>query len=729
MESGESKKRLIRSSQQHLVYTNSTTSEYRRGQRTPEKDPTMTSPTHTYNERGDADNGKHIEHSVDGDLQSHGISIVDTKTKNFSNVTPEEVSDYYKSLGEWQNILPKTDYTYSPMSQYYTKKINGKIPIIPNMCRRNIWKINGAEVQENELNLFLAENYEYERKYGRRMTANTEQTSVRRILRRISTVTVTLVRTVIRRVSMVHTEYSRSVHATMGSQAWANSLKNLVLLVALALMIYYFILGGDLIQDKYTSPFISLFGSIKNLVYYFYDLTWSSTTFLTSLISGCATNVAHTANTVVFLPLYSVLTQEPVKPEHTPRQSTSDDVEAAIRRWFDQNAQNIARKVIGTDEFVDFINDRFRKHNEDEKARFDEYLKGYDFGSTELAEKLRRLESQLSEWRDQLSELRDHHRSDHLDELKVRLEQLRDHVMTKDERMQTEILTIISLFVGGDGSSDDLRRKFDSLVRTLNETRVKIDALTADFDNYTKNASDNATSNEQLLQELGYSLKLSVEEMIAKRMQEWKQTMTQRNSVNSDKIDVAEKYVEDAIKRALEIYDADKTGKPDFALESQGGIILSTRCTETKTANAQFSIFGIPLWHSSRTPRTVIQPGVHPGECWAFPGSTGYLVIQLSERILITGFTMEHIPRSLAANGTIDSAPKDFSVWALKWESDPEPRFLGEFQYSDKASSVQYFEAIRLNEPYQIVELKILSNHGKMDYTCLYRFRVHGIPY
>jgi SUN domain-containing protein 1/2 len=29
-------------------------------------------------------------------------------------------------------------------------------------------------------------------------------------------------------------------------------------------------------------------------------------------------------------------------------------------------------------------------------------------------------------------------------------------------------------------------------------------------------------------------------------------------------------------------------------------------------------------------------------------------------------------------------------------------------------------------ENYQTVSLRVLSNHGHPDYTCLYRFRVHG---
>ena len=57
------------------------------------------------------------------------------------------------------------------------------------------------------------------------------------------------------------------------------------------------------------------------------------------------------------------------------------------------------------------------------------------------------------------------------------------------------------------------------------------------------------------------------------------------------------------------------------------------------------------------------QPDVHPGQCWAFRGTQGFLVIQLAGRVKPTAFSLEHIPRSLSPTGKIDSAPKDFTVW------------------------------------------------------------------
>ena len=57
------------------------------------------------------------------------------------------------------------------------------------------------------------------------------------------------------------------------------------------------------------------------------------------------------------------------------------------------------------------------------------------------------------------------------------------------------------------------------------------------------------------------------------------------------------------------------------------------------------------------------QPDMNPGNCWAFKGSEGYLVIQLSGLVKVTAFSMEHIPKTLSPSGSIDSAPREFSIW------------------------------------------------------------------
>nr|KAF6482296.1 Sad1 and UNC84 domain containing 1 [Molossus molossus] len=184
------------------------------------------------------------------------------------------------------------------------------------------------------------------------------------------------------------------------------------------------------------------------------------------------------------------------------------------------------------------------------------------------------------------------------------------------------------------------------------------------------------------------------------------------------------------VNNALKLYSQDKTGMVDFALESGGGSILSTRCSETyETKTALISLFGIPLWYFSQSPRVVIQPDMYPGNCWAFRGSQGFLVVRLSMEIRPTSFTLEHIPKTLSPTGNITSAPKEFSVYGLENEYQEEGQLLGQFVFDQDGESLQMFPVPeRPERPFQIVELRILSNWGHPEYTCLYRFRVHGEP-
>ncbi|XP_063090065.1 SUN domain-containing protein 1 isoform X7 [Cavia porcellus] len=193
---------------------------------------------------------------------------------------------------------------------------------------------------------------------------------------------------------------------------------------------------------------------------------------------------------------------------------------------------------------------------------------------------------------------------------------------------------------------------------------------------------------------------------------------------------ITEEQARVIVNNALKLYSQDKTGMVDFALESGGGSILSTRCSETyETKTALLSLFGIPLWYFSQSPRVVIQPDIYPGNCWAFKGSQGYLVVRLSMKIHLTMFTMEHIPKTLSPMGNISSAPKDFAVYGLENEYQEEGQPLGQFTYDQEGESLQMFPALEIpDRAFQIVELRILSNWGHLEYTCLYRFRVHGQP-
>ena len=70
----------------------------------------------------------------------------------------------------------------------------------------------------------------------------------------------------------------------------------------------------------------------------------------------------------------------------------------------------------------------------------------------------------------------------------------------------------------------------------------------------------------------------------------------------------AREEIEKMIRNALVTYDADKTGLFDFALETAGGSVVSTRCTEAYVrTGASYTLFGIPIWWPSNNPRTAIQ--------------------------------------------------------------------------------------------------------------------------
>ncbi|XP_037238821.1 SUN domain-containing protein 1 isoform X7 [Falco rusticolus] len=193
---------------------------------------------------------------------------------------------------------------------------------------------------------------------------------------------------------------------------------------------------------------------------------------------------------------------------------------------------------------------------------------------------------------------------------------------------------------------------------------------------------------------------------------------------------ITEAQVQIIVNNALKLYSQDKIGMVDFALESGGGSIVSTRCSETyETKTALFSLFGIPLWYMSQSPRVVIQPDIHPGNCWAFRGSPGYLVVKLSMKIYPTAFTVEHIPKTLSPTGNITSAPKNFSVYGLDDEYQEDGTLLGQYVYDQEGEPLQMFPVMEKSEKtFQIVELRIFSNWGHEKYTCLYRFRVHGKP-
>ncbi|GMT06905.1 hypothetical protein PENTCL1PPCAC_29079, partial [Pristionchus entomophagus] len=217
-----------------------------------------------------------------------------------------------------------------------------------------------------------------------------------------------------------------------------------------------------------------------------------------------------------------------------------------------------------------------------------------------------------------------------------------------------------------------------------------------------------------------------VEESVKKAEQELRAKIT----VTHEPIDYSN--LDAMIAAAIRKYDSDKTGLVDYALESAGGQIVSTRCSETYALSTRVEkIFDIPLYYSNYGPRVVIQrnsQALVPGECWAFKGGIGYLTIKLAVPIKVTSVSYEHIPKTISRNGENLSAPKTFTIFAYeKDEYNFASRFeLGNFEYDAHGDPLQFFPVQKLpSYPVQIIEFQVDSNYGE-QYTCLYRFRVHG---
>jgi len=281
-----------------------------------------------------------------------------------------------------------------------------------------------------------------------------------------------------------------------------------------------------------------------------------------------------------------------------------------------------------------------------------------------------------------------------------------------------------------------LKHKIDDLLEKHNELAIKLANCQKDIPSQEElilrlkdglmTKSEFMTRLDESQENLRYGLENQVLEKVRndpKIMETLRLVLDQRS--NDEVVSI--------VHEALTVYDADKTGLFDFALESAGGTIASTRCTETyDVTQAVYHIMGVPIWWERQNPRTILQPGSSPGQCWAFKGAQGSAVIKLSNPVIVSQVTLEHIPKSLSPDGSVASAPRNFEVFGLDDVDDPNPVLLGNFTYDTEkiknpVQTFQVMQGVQIDEQaFSYVELKVLSNYGHPQYTCLYRFRVHG---
>lgn len=161
-------------------------------------------------------------------------------------------------------------------------------------------------------------------------------------------------------------------------------------------------------------------------------------------------------------------------------------------------------------------------------------------------------------------------------------------------------------------------------------------------------------------------------------------------------------------------------------------------------------------------------------------GTTGQVTIRLPYPIKVESFTLDHISWNIVPEDAYKSAPKKIKVIAYPVCADPhecgalgfdstDPMEVARMEYDMDGPTIQTFDSIFVQKnakPREAIEsdeldeedeldndeddatpscsvetascstppeinvaaitVKILENHGNPDYTCLYRFRVHG---
>ncbi|PPQ69145.1 hypothetical protein CVT25_004525 [Psilocybe cyanescens] len=247
-----------------------------------------------------------------------------------------------------------------------------------------------------------------------------------------------------------------------------------------------------------------------------------------------------------------------------------------------------------------------------------------------------------------------------------------------------------------------------------------------------------------------------------------KSTLQIKSADGQDVTGLVTQMVDSAVSRM----NKDVVAKADYALFSGGAVVIprwTSPLMEIKPRGLSSQIFGLfsgGATYVSRAPTKALHPDMHNGQCWPFAGDHGRLGVALAFPIHVEEFTIDHIAKELAYE--MLAAPKDMEIWGLvegkenvervqAWKAEraarreageeesahdhipypaelpknPEFVRLANFTYDINApSNVQTFpvdpEIKELGIDVGIVVLRVLNNWGRDEFTCLYRFRVHG---
>lgn len=234
------------------------------------------------------------------------------------------------------------------------------------------------------------------------------------------------------------------------------------------------------------------------------------------------------------------------------------------------------------------------------------------------------------------------------------------------------------------------------------------------------------------------------------------------------------------VDSAVSQYGKDNIARPDFALHSTGAKVipsLTSATFEMRPSNIRGQLVGLITGNGyaiGRPPVTALHHELHSGHCWPFAGTEGIFGVALAAPTYISDVTIDHVAKEVAFD--MRSAPREMEVWAMvegrdnvakvkEWQAQkaarreqakadaefkgiaftdevdveypnslprsPQYIRIASFAYNIHApNNIQTFpvdEEIRnLGVDFGIVVLRVKSNWGMDEFTCLYRLRVHG---
>ncbi|EJD54540.1 hypothetical protein AURDEDRAFT_179676 [Auricularia subglabra TFB-10046 SS5] len=240
-------------------------------------------------------------------------------------------------------------------------------------------------------------------------------------------------------------------------------------------------------------------------------------------------------------------------------------------------------------------------------------------------------------------------------------------------------------------------------------------------------------------------------------------------------------FIGNLVERAVGRLQRDSVGRADYAQLSAGGRVVPKLTTPTLAAHPSNWRRRVAGWVTGygyaqgHPPVMALHHDITLGHCWPFDGHEGSLGVLLARPVVVDAVTVDHVPRELAfESGANRAAPRMMEVWGLVDGADnrakvlaflqaqdeqhakaaaaaeerglppPPPLYetlekqrtgayvrLGSFEYDiNSPQHIQTFpvrpEVVALEIDFGIVVLRIRDNWGHPDFTCLYRFRVHG---